>query len=244
MKSDSTTRIAVVVMAKAPFPGEAKTRLGATLGLADAAALGEAFLRDTLTAVEVQCTPLGLAETFVVCPDARHAAGLAPLVGATWQVRAQSRPGLMGGIVDGFTLAFAAGAELALIFDADSPLALREHLGRCVAMGFGCELGLGPTADGGYYLISARRTALDRLPELLLGAPYDGATICAATQARARSLGLRVGFAPDGFDVDTQEDLDALRVKIETLPVDWLPATRAALARLDREPMAAGREHS
>ena len=84
---------------------------------------------------------------------------------------------------------------------------------------------LGPTLDGGYYLIGACRSH----PLLFQWEHLDSATIWAATQARAEAQGLGVALLPAWFDVDTSEDLDRL-VDDLSAQVVRAPRTRAFLA--------------
>lgn len=227
-------RVAVAVMAKAPIPGEAKTRLGAAIGHSPAAAIYRAFLLDTLDVLDATPPTLNLTAKLLVGPDRRHADQLRRTVKDDWLVVTQGRPGLMGGIADAFERAFAQGADVAVVTDADSPLALLESWARCVAIAASHDVALGPTADGGYYLIAAGSRARGHLADLLLGATYDSATICSATGQRARALGLRVGIGPAGFDVDTRSDLLELAARLDDLPEGLLARTREAVARVVR----------
>src|SRR5207302_1660368 len=83
---------ALVLMAKAPFAGEAKTRLAADLGPETAARVHGAFLAASLRTATEACSSVAL-----ICPDERHAAALRALAPDV-QVWPQVRPGLMAGI--------------------------------------------------------------------------------------------------------------------------------------------------
>jgi glycosyltransferase A (GT-A) superfamily protein (DUF2064 family) len=183
--------------------------------------------------IENSARRVGAVAKILVGPDERHAAGLRALVDPSWTVLAQSRDGLMGGIVDAFEAAFARNAELVVVSDADSPLSLYEHLEACIKVGIANDVALGPTIDGGYYLVSARRAVKASLPRLFLGAAYESSTICAATAREATELDLTVGFGPSGFDVDTRDDLSTLARLISRIPARELPHTRLALAQIE-----------
>jgi glycosyltransferase A (GT-A) superfamily protein (DUF2064 family) len=221
--------VTLAVMAKAPIPGEAKTRLGATLGNAVAAELYRAFFLDTLAVLDQLALNLDAAWKVIVCPDERHAQQVSPIVGGGWSIVPQHRVGLMGGIVDAFEIGFAARAELVLVSDADSPLALYDHVPACLSLGSDHDVTLGPTLDGGYYLIAARAAAGRQLADLLLGVPYESSTICAATLARARSLGLTASLGPFGFDVDNHHDLNRLAARLLEFPEALVRQTRLVL---------------
>src|SRR5579883_2463881 len=244
MRSHATPKIVVAVMAKAPIPGEAKTRLGAEIGSGMAAMVYRAFLLDTLDVIDAAGSVLGLVGRLLVAPNARHADQLRLLAGDAWSIVTQSRSGLMGGIADAFDAGFARGADVVVVADADSPLALRECLADCLAVAREHDVGLGPTADGGYYLITARAEARRHLAELLLGVAFDSATIAAATVERARRLGLTVGLGPAGFDVDTRSDLLDLAARLDALPIGILGRSQKAIARTNDLGRASANGHA
>jgi glycosyltransferase A (GT-A) superfamily protein (DUF2064 family) len=227
------------VMAKAPIAGEAKTRLGRAIGHATAAAFYQALLLDTLAVVDEAVAVLtaegpGPAEIgrWLVCPDERHAAALRALAPAGWSVYPQTGVGLMGGIFDACELGFAAGAHAVVVVDADSPAMAAARVLDCLTRLQTHDIVLGPTADGGYYLIGVTHAARARLAALLLEVRYDGATIAVETQRQAVRLGLRVDRGPISFDIDTAAELRRLAGDLGALPPAVLRFTRAALARL------------
>ena len=90
------------------------------------------------------------------------------------------------------------------------------------------DLVLGPTADGGYYLVGLRRHA----PELFREVPWGGETVFATTLARACASGLQVAQLPRLADVDTPEDLDRLASALHDRAPALPRSTAAALAEL------------
>jgi hypothetical protein len=89
---------------------------------------------------------------------------------------------------------------------------------------------LGPTEDGGYYLIGMRVPA----PALFESMPWSTPAVLGRTLERAQRLGLRVACLPTWFDVDTGADLERLRVELEAAPGVWPRHTRAFLERRTR----------
>jgi glycosyltransferase A (GT-A) superfamily protein (DUF2064 family) len=225
-------------MAKAPIPGVAKTRLGREIGYDQAALLYQAFLLDTLDLLDEFLTPspTGTRETgrILMCPDVEHARLLAHIIPRSWSTLAQRRPRLMGGIADAFAAGFATDAEVVLVTDADSPALPPMAVATCAELAQEHDVVLGPTPDGGYYLIGARRAAAAALPDLLLGPSYDSATIRVATIKQATALGLSTATGPVSFDVDTAAELAELRRDLVALPAHRLRHTRRALARYER----------
>jgi len=72
----------------------------------------------------------------------------------------------------------------------------------------GSDVVLGPTDDGGYYLIAVRRAALRQ--RLFEDVPWSTGGVFTATEARCRELGLRLARLPAGHDVDEPADLERL----------------------------------
>jgi len=220
---------AIVLMAKAPFPGEAKTRLAASIGDQAAAAVQRAFLQTSLETAREACGRLGASFVALMCPDERHGTALRELAPPDVLVWAQDRPGLMAGISQAFERAFGLGASAVVVGETDSPTLPPAHL---LAAFEGLDhhnLVLGPCVDGGYYLVGA--TALDDATARALfeGEAYDSSTICQRTAARARDIGLGVALGPEWYDVDTPEDLQRLQDELSGDDSGRYTQLRAAL---------------
>lgn len=226
-------RTSIVVVAKAPLAGIAKTRLGVEIGYAEAARLYEAFLLDSLQTIDTGlAAPPSIVDVVtraISCPDASHASALMAIVHPGWSIVPQRRNGLMGALADSFEDGFAAGAEVVVVIDADSPGLPFSQVEECIRLVGQHQAVLGPTLDGGYYLIAVHRELGHRAAELVLGRAYDGQTICDETIRHAERLGLTATKGPVGFDVDTVEDLHRL---IRELPPGGMERTRLALAEL------------
>lgn len=202
---------ALVLMAKAPIAGEAKTRLAASIGDAAAARVQEGFLRSTLGAAVDACQLVAL-----MAPDERHAEVLQAAVPRGVHVWAQVRPGLMAGISEAFVRAAALGAEDVLVGETDSPNLPPAYLNEAFRLleQPSRPLVLGPCADGGYYLVGATRLDDATARSLFEGEAYDSGSICRRTAERAQGLGLSVEFAPEWYDVDTLEELQRLKAEL------------------------------
>ncbi|QKW36376.1 TIGR04282 family arsenosugar biosynthesis glycosyltransferase [Actinomadura sp. NAK00032] len=185
----------LVVIAKEPVPGRVKTRLTPAYTPAQAAALAEAALRDTLAAVAA--APVGRR---VLALDGAPGPWLPP----GFTVVPQRGGGLDERLAAAFTDAWA-GRPLVLI-GMDTPQVTPALLRRA-ARGLR-ERGavLGPAADGGFWLLGLRRPD----PGLLRGVPMSRADTGAAQLARLRGAGLEVALLPELTDVDTPADARAV----------------------------------
>jgi hypothetical protein len=84
---------------------------------------------------------------------------------------------------------------------------------------------LGPSDDGGYYLLAARAAH----PRLFDAMPWSTDRVTAETLRRCQHLGLRPHVLPAWFDVDDAVGLAQLRTQLAALPVDCAQRTRAVL---------------
>jgi glycosyltransferase A (GT-A) superfamily protein (DUF2064 family) len=119
------------------------------------------------------------------------------------------------------------GLQATLVIGTDSPTLPRECLDEAVSLVMAREVDvvLGPTEDGGYYLIGLRTPA----PALFEGIPWSTPAVLSRILERAQRLGLRVACLPTWFDVDTGSDLERLRAALEAVPTVWPRYTRAFL---------------
>lgn len=213
---------ALLVMAKAPLPGIAKTRLQARAGLTDErlTALATAFLDDVLA----HCRQVA---------DARIVLHVAPAAWAPWfsafapgaAVEVQVEGDLGARMAAAFERAFADGARSAVLVGTDAP-----HMGAAVYRAAfdalaRADLVLVPAEDGGYALIGLARP----VPGLFDGVAWSAPTTRAETLANARRLGLVVHELEPTFDVDRARDLWRLRTLLRSKP-RRAPATARVLA--------------
>jgi len=211
----------VGVMAKAPRPGHAKTRLTSALAPAVAADLYRHFLLDT---VDVVRRVPGVVAA-LLCP-AGDGADLARLdIGLP--IIEQREPGLMQALAFGVAHALGEGYGVVALINADSPTLPPARIVDAFAALATHDVVFGPTADGGYYLIASTVPCA----ELLLGAPYpDGTTILRDTLDHAARLGLRAGTIAPWFDIDVPAELRGLAGALADAPPHLAAHTRRALA--------------
>lgn len=202
----------VGIMAKAPVAGQAKTRLIPALGADGAARLQRHMLMDT---IELTIAALeGDGAMSIVCPTAADRATLECVVPASIEIVAHERGDLMSGLDYALTHHLDQGYEQVVLLDGDSPTLPAHYLRAALDQLTGDAVVLGPTLDGGYYLIGACRPR----PALFDWEYLNGATICQQTRARAEALGARVALLPPWYDVDTEDDLERLRDELRSYP--------------------------
>ena len=191
----------LIVFVKEPRPGTVKTRLLPALDPGAAAELYRALAEE-----EIRQTAPRLGEytrLFFHAPPSSPEAMSAWLPGETFVV--QQGADLGARMSAAFEEVFRRGARRAAIIGTDVPWLTRGR----VAEAFGAldehDAVLGPTTDGGYYLL-----ALDRpRPEVFRGIAWSTPSVLASTEERASALGLRVRMLGELPDIDTIEDLRA-----------------------------------
>jgi hypothetical protein len=203
---------AVLIFAKAPVPGQVKTRLIPVLGVEGAAQLAErliAWCVDTAVAATV-----GPAELWCA-PDATYATLLAMAAHHGIRLASQEDGDL------GERMAHAVADALGryphvLLIGTDSPSLEAADLRQAAAwLAEGQDAVLGPVEDGGYWLIGLTR----QQPALFEGITWSTGDVMAATRERLRALGLRWAELPARWDVNRPEDLTRLRVDPRLTPL-------------------------
>lgn len=213
---------ALLLLTKPSVPGRVKTRLAGRWGAAAAAALHRGFLSD-LTA------RFAADDRFeLVIWWALEGAEEPP------ESEVATRRQIAGDLGDRLADAlFRSLAErrVAIAIGSDCPELSIEIVRRAFdEIERGADVVLGPAADGGYYLIGLSREAFD--PRLFAGIRWSSSEVLATTRQRAAELGLGVVELPLASDVDTPDDVEALRARLAARPLACCPATRAALAEL------------
>lgn len=200
-----TDERAVLVMAKAPRPGLAKTRLAPVLGDDRCASLQSALV----TRCVAVATSVAPGTTFVAFdpPDARGE--LAGLVPPGVELLPQRGGHLGERLAAAVTDVYATHLGPLVVVGTDIPLLEARHLRDAFgALAGGHDVVLGPAYDGGYYLAGMNRpepSLFDIAPEL-----WGGSRVLSATTTRVRAGGLRVGLLEVLRDLDTPEDARAL----------------------------------
>ena len=213
-----------VIMAKQPAVGRTKTRLCPPLMPEEAAVLYEALLRDT---VELVAGLEGTRPAIAVTPPE-----------ATDEFRCLSPPGVILLPVAGRDIGECLSQVLGQLLDAgypkviainsDGPTLPADYLRQAIIQLEQADVVLGPSADGGYYLIGLKQPQ----PELFRDIAWSTDQVTPQTLARAEAMGLQVAVLPPWYDLDTGADLEHLWTELADLPPETLPHTRRFLEGL------------
>src|SRR6266576_3550042 len=221
----------LVIMAKAPRPGSVKTRLVPGLSPAAVTAFYGCLLHDTLALAR----SLGDVEVAIMCPDT-DVNELTQLAGSEVVVVAQKGEGLAAGLTSVFAHFVEGHQRRVIAFNSDSPHLPRSVLEEAFETLIAHDVVVGPTHDGGYYLVGAKASH----PTLFA---HDGMGTSSALErllSRARALELSVGFAASFYDIDVGDDLTRLAEELRLAPAKaprtaaWLKEWELVSAQLRR----------
>lgn len=203
-----TSHTALVIFAKAPIPGQVKTRLCPPLTPDEAATLHGSFVLDTLERTKTAIAKLKLPiDRYLACaPSTTHVFFKIMEERQGVKVLDQAGDDLGARMNQAFEVIFSRGYQRVLIVGTDVPTLPLDHFQQALALIENHDLVLGPAPDGGYYLIGLKRVA----PELFTDIPWSTDQVLKLTQDKSASLGLQTALLPSWRDVDTLADLQAL----------------------------------
>ena len=226
-------KLLLVVVAKAPVPGQVKTRLVPHFTPEEAAGLYRCFLQDRIQEISnlegidltIAFTPADAEDTFV--PFARNGIKLFAQRGRNLGERLHNI----------FLEMLAVGYDAVSIIDSDTPDLPRSIVEQSfhTLISERADAVFGPCDDGGYYLVGMRQPH----PELFLGIPWSTGAVLALTLERSKILGLKTKLLPGWNDLDTVEDLIGFYNKHKNKAGEkgWVGETTFNyLARLESKP--------
>jgi uncharacterized protein len=223
VRSSGSDRV-LVIMAKAPRPGAVKTRLAPCLSLQAAIAFYCCLLDDTLALAR----SLGDVEVAIMCPDS-DVNELAQLAGNEANVVAQKGDGLAAGLTSVFAHFAEDHQRRVIAFNSDSPHLPRSVLEAAFETLAAHDVVVGPTHDGGYYLVGAKTSH----PALFAGDGMGTSSALERLLCRARALELSRGFVDAFYDIDVADDLTRLAAELRLAP-ERAPRTAVWLNEWER----------
>jgi rSAM/selenodomain-associated transferase 1 len=205
-------KYALVIMAKEPKAGQTKTRLCPPLTVEQAADLYRFFLEDIICLVRgvvadqpeivphVAYSPIQAANYF---SQLALDFGLIPQQGERLNERLQAV----------FNVCFEQGFEGVVAMNSDSPTLPGDYLVEAFERLETADVVLGPSEDGGYYLIGLKRP----IPEIILPVQMSTETVLADTLTLIAANDLTVELLPAWYDVDTVAELGRLEQEVKGL---------------------------
>lgn len=202
---------AVIVFAKAPVPGYAKTRLARVLGAEAAARLAARMLAETLR--EAMAAGIGPVE-LCCAPDETHPA-FRQAVSEHPLALTQQGDGDLGARMQRAFLRALTTHDRALLIGTDAPALDAMHLRTAAAALQSHAAVVTPAFDGGYALIGLSRAMPTPFDVLFSDMAWSTSNVMAHTRGRLSHIGIDHAELPTLHDVDEPEDLIHL-------PREWL----------------------
>jgi uncharacterized protein len=222
----------LVIMAKAPRPGMVKTRLAQCLTPAAALDFYRCLLADTIELAK----SIDGVEVAIMCPVCDFDE-FSRVTSDGVRVVAQTGSGLAAGLTSVFAHFTAGGRRRVVAFNSDSPHLPASSLHSAFEALLSSDVVIGPTHDGGYYLVGATAS----YPSLFAESAMGKMNALEALVARAQALGLSVGFTDPFYDIDVAADLSRLADELRSAPekaprtAAWLREWELLAARLRTE---------
>lgn len=219
----------LVIMAKAPRLGSVKTRLAESLSLQAVTDLYRCLLNDTIALARA----LDRVQIAIMCP-ASDVEDLSRAVAKSVRIVPQIGQGLAAGLASVFNHFATAGQQRVIAFNSDSPHLPASVLEAAFDALEACDLVVGPTHDGGYFLVGAKASHSDLFAN-------DGMGTASALEAlltRAHALALSVHLTDPFYDIDVEGDLTRLAAELQLAPARaprtaaWLKQWEHAAAQL------------
>lgn len=208
-------RVCICVFAKPPVPGRVKTRLAPLLGSQRAAELAKAFLHDTWASA----SSLSWAKPVLASTEE----GLQDFLPGPIEIWLQGE-GDLGARLENISRRALRDHPHMIAIGTDSPGLPTKYLEQAREALHSADAVIGPSEDGGFYLLGLRKCPTG----LLSGIPWSAPTTCLETIAKLQAAGLTVYILDNWFDVDTARDLEKLNALITGKQVE-APSTQRFL---------------
>ena len=221
------------IFARQPVPGQVKTRLAARLGAYNAARAYEAMLLDTLEA---------WGSDRWLAPGGRRVVVFDPPEAGPWfdervpnslALQPQADGDLGQRMSAFFAGEFEDGADTVVLIGSDSPTLDPTLVVSAFLCLEGRDVVLGPSTDGGYYLVGARRN----VPPIFEEVEWSGPSVLGQTVERLSEAGLSLSVLPPWYDVDEPDDWKLLQGHLKAIRASGMDPGLRRLEQLLSEGM-------
>ena len=215
----------IVMFSKAPEPGKVKTRLASHMSDLEAASFHEAFVLDTID------TLAGIEDTkkYLAChPDREHV--FFQELEESFDIKTFNQEGKDLGerMGNAFRYLRKMGHKEIVIIGSDSPTLPSEILDEAFERLKGNDLVVGPSIDGGYYLIGIS----GKVPDLFSGIGWGTDNVFDETLKKAKESRLDFSLLPFWYDIDTINELRFMQIHLDAMNDGSCVRTREMIKRL------------
>ncbi len=188
---------------KYPYPGSVKTRLGINIGYKNAARLYSAFILDILNTLK---TGQFLFKIYFYPEEKKRL--LSNWLGKEYNYKPQRGNNLGERMLNGFEESFADGHKKTIIIGSDSPDLPLSFLKEADYALTSHDAVVGPSKDGGYYLIGFRNDTF--LSFVFNDIPWSSSSVFEHTISMLNKLNYKIHILPEWNDIDTLDDIKSL----------------------------------
>ena len=210
--TEPSVKTLLVIMAKAPIPGEVKTRLTPAISPADAAKLSACFLEDRLA----EMGKLDSCERALAFTPESSKSFFEKLAKGRFSLLPQKGMDLGERMSNVFKEKHRLGYGGVVLIGSDSPdlpnSIVSEAFDRLLSETV--DVVLGPATDGGYYLIGMKR----HHPELFENISWGTEKVLSTTLETARQSAVRTACLETWSDIDTIQDIRRFHHRYKDLP--------------------------
>jgi uncharacterized protein len=215
---------ALVILTKQPQAGQSKTRLVPPLSFEEAAELAHALLIDQLR----NLTHFTAARIFIAFTPPTAASFFEALFPHEDSCFCQEGDSLGDRMRHAFEVLFSRGFSRVFLVGGDLPAIPLENLADAVTvLENDSEIVLGPSVDGGYYLVGMSRM----IPEIFEGIVWSQPDVLTRTTAKLALLKKNYKLISPWYDIDSIDDLRRLESDFVTAPAGFMENTFALLQK-------------
>ena len=212
MKTKADT--CLIVFAKNPKPNQVKTRLIPALTPEQAASLFRAFLIDWCETLK----QLSNVDFILAYTPPEALSNMQELIGGDFTYVPQKGADLGERLINATQWAAENGYKKAILVGSDSPTLPLSYVSQGVDSLNACDVVLGPSMDGGYYLIGFSTDRLNTIvPYIFENIAWSTEHVLLQTVERIDSISAKLTLLPPWYDVDTSDDLLFLHAHLRAL---------------------------
>ena len=208
--SNKEKRNALVLFAKAPVAGKVKTRMQPEITADDSARLQAALIKDSILLM----SKINNADKFIYFhPEGENKIFEKFTCELSFHLNCQNGADLGEKMENAFRYLFDKGYSKVVIIGADSPTLPEKHINKAFMQLNKADLVIGPSIDGGYYLIGFR----EKVCPVFSSVEWGSNKVLTQTEELIKRHNLHLSLLPVHYDIDTIENLRFLRTHIQLM---------------------------
>lgn len=201
---------ALVLFAKAPVSGMVKTRLQPFITPENSARLQEALIKDSIS----KMSKIGNTEKFIFFwPEEKKSKFEKVIANLPFKLCSQYGIDLGEKMENSFRDLFKKGFLRIILIGVDSPTLPVEYIALAFEELNNADLVLGPSTDGGYYLIGMK----EKVSPVFTSVEWGCENVLLQTEELIKKHGIKLSLLPVHYDVDTKENLRFLKTHLQLL---------------------------